>query len=141
MDLATVMPEGTHRSHLLAAADDHTRLAVDLAAEAGGATGAGFVQLSAVRLSRLRRVNEDRLPPIERVLQDACRLGDYALLAQGFTTLGDELLARGRREAALAHYRDAIGILDGSEMGALEVWPRSALHRAREANDADASEI
>lgn len=76
----------------------------------------------------------DRVGALEAVIRQGRALGDEALIAQGLTAMGDELISRGERESALNCYRQTLGALDGSQAPALAVQARRALHMEREMN-------
>jgi hypothetical protein len=76
-----------------------------------------------MRYQRLSGANTDRVRSIERLARQAHRLDDHALLAQSFTTLADELMAQGEHGSAATMYRQSLGVLDGSDLRALTIWP------------------
>lgn len=132
LDFAAALPEGTDRHALLQLAQPHLALALQRADEADDEPGSVLARLTGARASRMRGDNIDRLETIEWLARAASRLDDVALLAQAFTVLGDELASQGdaEREAAMSCYRQVLAILDGSDVPALGVWARRALHHA-----------
>lgn len=137
LDFAESLPDGSDRTFAVRAAGDHIAIAQALAYEARDEAAMGLALLSAIRHGRLLGVAEARLASAEDVAHLARRIPDNALLAQAYTTIGDELAALGRLDAALSCYSQVLGMLDGSETPALAVWAQSALHRAREQRDGD----
>src|SRR5262249_15306138 len=103
-----------------------------LAAESGDPVGGVGADLTEARWSRLVGQNVDRIALIERAMRLGHEWEDEAVLAQAFTTLGDELVSQGRPEAGVYRYRDVSGLLDGSEAPALGVWALRALLRQEE---------
>jgi hypothetical protein len=129
LDLCASLPQGTDRDALLVMAEPHLTRALDFAQAIGNELGVVLTRLTQVRWHRLRGDNVDRLGAIEQLAQTAQRRSDHALLAQAFTTRGDELLTLGEADAARACYRQVLAILDGSDVSALGVWARRALHQ------------
>ncbi|HEX8037253.1 MAG TPA: hypothetical protein VF510_25585 [Ktedonobacterales bacterium] len=82
--------------------------------------GLGLTILLGARASRLLGYDEIRERQIEPVIHLARRLDDETLLAQAHTALGDEYASQGKFSRALSAYRDALGVLDGSEALALK---------------------
>lgn len=132
LDLAAVMPSGTDRDALLAMARPHVALALHHARGSDDAPGVVLGDLANVRVARLQGTAVDRLGIVEHQEQVARGLGDHALLAQACTARGDELAARSEEEAARGSYRQALAILDGSDMPALAVWAWRGLRRLDE---------
>jgi hypothetical protein len=130
LDLAAAMPTGTDHAAMLAMAEPHLMGAVDLAARTGDEHGAVLARLTAVRFRRMRGDQVDRLRALDGLANTAGHLKDDALLAQAFTALGDEWTARKERTAALSCYRQALAVLDGSDVPAMGMWARRALYQA-----------
>jgi hypothetical protein len=104
--------------------------ALALGREAGDAVGQGMARLAMRRAARLyhrgaRMAGSEE--PIERVLRASLRLNDPGLRGRALTTLGDELAAQGRKEAARAVHHGAQRILEEYELGGLALWPRRSL--------------
>ncbi len=129
LDLAERAPEGIDRHGFLQMARPHLELAANLAREANDTGAIEMIQLRRARLGRLGSTDENRTRTIEDVVHGAWRRGDSLLLTEGYTTLGDELAARGERESALGCYRRALEVVDTSEHPAAGVWARRALNR------------
>lgn len=108
------------------------RAARKLATWDGDEYGHVLVTLGEVRLSRLEGRNEDRQHTIEQMLFKAQALEDEILIAQSFTTLGDEFAAHDERDSANTCYRAAIDALDGSDSLAAGVWAWRGLHYPEE---------
>jgi tetratricopeptide (TPR) repeat protein len=132
LDFAEHLPEGMDRYGMLTIVQPHLQLALELAAEAHDAIGQGMAELTHVRYGRVVGHTEDRIARIERVAHTARRHDDDGLRAQAVTALGDELTALGETESALNRYREVLVMLEGSEVPAMGVWARRALHRAWE---------
>lgn len=135
LDFAASLPYGTARDAQIFAAGEHVALAQALAEEASDEAAIGLTLLSDIRHSRMAGDNVARLALAEEVAHLARRIEDNALLAQALTTIGDELAALGRHDAALSSYARVLDTLEGSEVPALAVWAQSALHHAREQRD------
>ena len=135
LDFADTLPLGSDRDAQIVAAGDHLALAQDLAEEAQEEVGIGLALLTEIRYSRIIGENESRIDLTEDVIHAARLLGDAALLAQAYTTLGDELAALNRLDAALSCYQHSLDVLKGGEVPALGVWAERALHHARERRD------
>jgi hypothetical protein len=132
LDLADAFPHGSDRDGLITAAGEHILLAQELAEEAHDEVGTNLALLTEIRYSRMAGENESRLALAEDVIHAAHRLGDTALLVQAYTTLGDELAALQRSDAALDCYQRSLDVVVGGELVALAVWSQRALHHARE---------
>jgi tetratricopeptide (TPR) repeat protein len=135
LDLVGTVPGGPNSlwgQELLSLARKHLKRAGSLARGAGDLPGVGLQQLASIRASRLRSRNEDRRASIERVIRTARELNDDALLAQGFTALGDELTFLGATEQALNRYREALATIANTEIPALADPARRALLLASE---------
>jgi tetratricopeptide (TPR) repeat protein len=135
LDVIERLPDGStgaHRTGLLSLARTHLTQAEHLTQQAMDRPGRGLAQLAHARYSRLRSTHSDRRRHIEDVIRLGRQLDDHALLGQAFTALGDELANQDGQERALDCYRQALGLLDGSEVPALAVPARRKLLRARE---------
>lgn len=132
LNWAESIPKGDDRADFIHIAARHLVIAENLATELRDAPGSGLIQLKQVHLSRLTNGLMDRVGALEAVIRQGRTLGDEALIAQGLTALGDELIYRGERESALNCYRQTLGALDGSQVPALAVQARRALHLERE---------
>lgn len=134
LDLASALPPGADRSSFLSLARPHLALALQATRNAetqlgGDPNGRGLARLAEVRYQRLSGVNTDRVRLLERLARQAHQLNDHALLAQSFTALADELADQGEDGSAEAMYREALGVLDGSDLRALAIWPWRGLAR------------
>lgn len=127
LDIAERIPTGSERALALKRSWPHIQLALNLAKEAQDQPGLGPARLARLRYLRLRGADQARLPAIERIARLGERLADEGLIAQAFTAMGDECLASGDRTGARAHYRDALGVLDGSDVSAVGKWALRAL--------------
>ena len=132
MDFVAMSPADADRSAFLKLAWPHLSMATSLAHEAHDPVGSLMVRLTRIRYGRLRRSNENRIAMIETVIRKARKLGDIALVAEAFTTLGDELAADGESESALNLYRQVVAMLDGGDFPAVGIEARRALIRASE---------
>lgn len=132
LDLANAMPFGIDRRALSNLALSHQRIATQLANDSSDEAGQGLALLSYARYSQMVAKNEDRIATIERVARMAQHLNDDGLLAQSFTTLGNEFAASGNQQAATALYRQVLQLLDGSDMPVLAVFANRALLQAQE---------
>jgi hypothetical protein len=91
-----------------------------------------MIQLTRIRYGRLRQSNENRIAMIENVIHKARKLGDPAVVAEAFTSLGDELLASGERDSAHNLYQQVLAMLDGGDFPAVGLQARRALMRGRD---------
>ena len=132
LDLADAFPYGSDRDAQIASAGEHILLAQEFAEEAHDDITVSMALLTEIRYSRLAEENESRLALAEDVIHAARRLGDTALLIQAYTTLGDEMAALHRPDAALDCYQQSLDVVAGGELAALAVWSQRALHHARE---------
>jgi hypothetical protein len=129
---AESIPTGDDRADFIHLAARHLLTADGIASELRDSPGAGLIQLQQVHLNRLTSGFMDRIGALEAVIRQGRTLGDEALIAQGLTALGDELIYQGERESGLNCYRQTLGALDGSQVPALAVQARRALHMERE---------
>jgi tetratricopeptide (TPR) repeat protein len=127
LDQAARLPTSSERNRLLEMAQSHLDLARRLAEEVLDQPGAVLVQLIQVRARRLMRSNENRVAQIERLARTANRFHDHALVGQAFTAIGDEWSSLGERQSSLGAYREALAVLDGSDVPALAVWAQRAI--------------
>lgn len=134
LDMAERAPgdAAANRNPFLTMASTHLRNAERLAREADDRPGAGLAKLARAREGRLRGRNDDRLATIERVIRSARRMGDVALEAQAITRLGEDFEAAGEDERARNCWREALTVLEGSEVPALKHVPRRKLLLASE---------
>jgi tetratricopeptide (TPR) repeat protein len=134
LDLVERVPgDGSvNRAPLLMLAGGHLRKAERLAREADDRPGAALAKLARVREGRLRGRNDDRVGAIEGVIRTARRMDNVALHAQALTRLGGELEAAGEDERARNCWREALTVLEGSEVPALKHEPRRKLLLASE---------
>jgi hypothetical protein len=127
LDLVAALPMSTDREALLLMATPHVLNAMEVADRVGDAVGGVLARLTHLRLSRLRGENRARITAIEGLARHAKWLGDEVLLTLAFTTLGDEYRVRGELGTAANLYRQAIAVLDGSDLPATGVWAKRAL--------------
>ncbi|HLJ81180.1 MAG TPA: hypothetical protein VKT52_06840 [Ktedonobacterales bacterium] len=132
LDFAQTFSAEGDREYQIRFALPHIQLARKFATEAVDEIGKGLIHLTLARYSRLCGWDEDRITSIEGVAGLARRERDDALLAQAFTALGDEMLARGERAQGMNLYRAVLEVLHSSDVPALEVWARRPLLRAAE---------
>jgi tetratricopeptide (TPR) repeat protein len=129
LDLATQQTTvGARRLHAGAARPQITE-GLRLAAEAGDPVGTALLEFAETRWSRLEGREADRLGSIDHLVQLGRHLDDKGILAQAYTALGDELMFQGDAENAIYRYRDVRAMLHGSDIPALGVWARRALHK------------
>ena len=134
LNWAQSIPAGDDRADFIRLAARHLSTADGIATELRDAPGAGLIQLKQVHLSRLTNGLMDRVGALEAVIRQGRTLGDEALIAQGLIALGDELTYRDEHESARNCYRQTLGALDGSQVPALAIPARRALHMADEQN-------
>ncbi len=140
LDIAESFPTGGDvqgRDAMLTLAGPYVRSAATLAREAGNASVEGIAVVACAQWERARRPETNVIPTIEAVLRAAEQCDDLPLRVQAVTALGQELEARGEHSSALKCYRQALDIVEKSEVPALGVWARRALLHASEM-DSDA---
>lgn len=97
----------------------------------GDKVGKAMAGLAQARFQRLAGRPVNTVPSIERTLRTATQCGDVALLAQGYTTLGFELLSGVGRsnapDAGLNCFRKALEIVHMGDVPAMAAWARRAL--------------
>lgn len=96
----------------------------------GDTIGEGIALLAQSRSDRLARLPSDRVNTIQQVIASAEQVGDAALMAQGYTALGIELLARTSStisDSGLNCLRMALNVARSYEIPALGAWARRAL--------------
>jgi hypothetical protein len=120
------------RETFLALASLNAERAIGLCRSDDDPIGAEQGRLAKMRYLRVRKDTADRIPAIEKVARKAEELHDRALLAQAMTALGFEASARGDDEGALDYHRQAVALLENTDMRALAVWSRRELRRIRE---------
>lgn len=81
---------------------------------------------------RLRGPTQDGVAIVERVIRQAKRIGDPALLGRAYMSLGDELAAQNQRDAARSQYGKAQHIFEEFELKMLGSWPSRYLLRSDE---------
>ena len=134
LDLAVQQPTAQTRQIQANLAQPLIAEGVRLVGASGDPVGAALADLTDARWSRLAGRSGDRIGAIESAMRLGHELDDEAILAQAFTALGDELVAQGQTESGIYRYRDVQGLLDGSDVPALGVWARRALHKEWEHN-------
>lgn len=123
LDLAQRLDVQASECHrLLALAHEHLKDARRLATMDHDENGQVLVALGEARWSRIARRNENRRETLEGLLAQARGLDDEILIAQTYTTLGDELAFHEEREQASNCYRAALGALEGTDSPAAGVW-------------------
>ena len=128
-DLAgSLMSTGIDGMYFTAMAADHMRLASALSKEANDSGATGLSILARARHERLLGLHTSHVSSIEQVIRHAQRNHDIALLVQALTALGDEFAARHEEDSSLAMYRQTLAELQDSDLSALGVWARRALH-------------
>jgi tetratricopeptide (TPR) repeat protein len=132
LDVAERVAQGTHRDSLLRLARRHIDLARAFAQEGEDQMSTWMIRLREARYSRLVRANEDRIAAILKIARLAQAVEDEVMLSEAFTFLGDELASQGEIESALNRYREAIAVMEGSEVPAQEKWARRSIHEWRE---------
>jgi hypothetical protein len=110
------LPQGTYRDAVLALALPHLETAERLAKQTQDIPGQGLAQLSRIHYQRLTGANARRISSLEAVLRLGTELGDVALLAQAYNTLGDDLVFSDEVESSLNCYRSALRTLEGSQV-------------------------
>ncbi|MBF6590342.1 MAG: hypothetical protein IVW57_07400 [Ktedonobacterales bacterium] len=96
--------------------------ALHFAQAAADAPGHGLAVLAAMRCSAARGENFDRVHVIESVLRSAESLHDPALLGQAYTAMGSEFDLLECEALAANCYRQALGVLAGTDVPALGIW-------------------
>jgi tetratricopeptide (TPR) repeat protein len=134
LDLADAQPLGTERDRFLRRVYPHLSLALNVTKPAdreaeSDPTGRVLVRLTEMRYLRLTGANTDRVDAVERLAREAQELGDHALVAQSFTALAEELASQSEPGSAASMYREALGVLDGSDLRSLTIWPWRGLAR------------
>lgn len=135
LDLASQLHTGSDHDALAELARPHVASARALAHEARDEAARSLAQLIQVRLDREMGKATDRMRQLDQVIQTAEHLDDAALLAHAFTDLGDELTFTGRTEDACQMYAGVVEALEGTEVPALQVWARRALHHLKEGEE------
>jgi hypothetical protein len=121
------LPPGTDREAVLSLCLPHLKKAERLAKETLDRPGQGLAQLARAHYQRLSGANVSRMSNLEAVLHLGAELGDVALLAQAYTTLGDEFACSDDTSSSLNCYCNALHILEGSQVGVYATMARRAL--------------
>ena len=129
LDLALTLPQGSDRNALICLARPHIAKALQLVEGMDDVPAEVLARLAEVRCLRLEGVDVHRLAILERQLVTVQGLGDKALLGQVYSALGDEVAGRGEVASAQSCYRQALRILDDTDLQALRIWAWRALHR------------
>ena len=115
------------RDKYLNHARDHATRSLSLTAGGTDFTGRVLALLRQIRLARLTGASYNWRGTAESIIRDISATGDISLIAQAYTTLGDEFTAHDERESGLYCYRAALDVLANSEVLHLRRWPRSAI--------------
>jgi hypothetical protein len=135
LEWADRLQAGTDRGAFLTLARPHIVRAEEQATGAHDLPGHALAQLAHAHLARLSGEDFDRVDAIETTIYLGTELKDVGLLAQGYTTLGNEFAAReeaAEMDSALQCYRHALYHLEGSQVAVLAVPAKRALLRAQE---------
>lgn len=124
--------QGSECDRKLAEAHGQLKASCKLATSDHDENGQVLASLGVIRWSRIARRNEDRLDRLDRILTRAYTLNDEILIAQTYTTFGDEFAFREERESSSACYRAALDALQGTDSPAAGVWAWRALHIPQE---------
>jgi hypothetical protein len=98
----------------------------------GDSAGEGLALLTYARYVRVSRRDEDVLGIIAMVEHLSRRLEDLPLLGQAYTARGTELMSRGEHSQALVSFREALKVLNASQVLAQAIWPQRALRKDEE---------
>lgn len=131
---AGTLPQGTYRDAVLTLALPHLETAERLAKQTQDIPGQGLAQLSRIHYQRLTGANVRRISSLESVLRLGAELGDVALLAQAYTTLGDDLVFSDEVQSSLNCYRSALRALEGSQVRVYGTIARRSLLTYQEMN-------
>lgn len=107
--------------------------AIKYARETADSVGKQVGYLALQRCRRMRGPTQDGSVVIERVIRQAKRLGDAALLGRAYMALGDELAAQDQLDAARDLYGRAKHIFEEFELLGLLSWPNRRLYTLDEA--------
>ena len=138
LDLAqTVSAEDspTTRASYLRIAYPYLKRALVTTQQVHDDTGISLALLAQARYDGLARRNVDRIQVIETVIQRAQEQNDVSLLAQAYTTLGQEYTVQGERELSLNCYRRTLDTVEGTDMPAMGAFARRNLLLAREMDE------
>lgn len=124
--------QGSECDRKLAEARSYLKAARKLASGDRDEHGQIQVVLVEVRWSQIARRNEYQVAVLDQILAQARALDDEILIAQTFTTLGDEFALHEEPESANSCYRAALDSLEGTDSPAAGVWAWRALHIPRE---------
>jgi hypothetical protein len=123
---------GLGRDTYLRIARPTIQRALALARETADAASLGMALLIQAREQRLRGKQTNPLTTIAAVIKSAEALEDPALTILAYTARGEELRARGEREAALDSFQTADDVSLQYQMPVLGVTARRALGKASE---------
>lgn len=127
LEWAESLSVGKDRDALLLLARPHLRHAEQLAKSGHDYPGQALARLARVHYSRLKNNSLDRIATLESVVREGIDLSDIAIQVQATVALGDELTLGGARESGLTRYRQALTLLQGSQVPALAGPARRAL--------------
>lgn len=139
LDLASQLRVGSDHDAMAELARPHVASARALAHDARDQAARSLAQLVQVRLDRELGAATDRMRQLDQVIHTAEHLDDAALLAHAFTDVGDELALTGRTEDACQVYAGVVEALERTEVPALQVWARRALHHLKEGEMTDST--
>jgi tetratricopeptide (TPR) repeat protein len=114
---------------LLARAERHARLTLDLCRQRGDRPGEHLARLAQVRHGRAVGLDENRLATLDGTIEFAVARGDVSLLVQAYTAVGDELAWQEQWLAAREVYELAEQVASHSEVPVMGHWARLALDR------------
>lgn len=105
----------------------HTARSLNLTMGTTDISGRALALLREIRLTRLTGTSYNWLDTAENIIEDSSITGDIPLLAQAYTTLGEQFSALDERELGLHCYRAALDVLSGTDALNLRRWPLSAI--------------
>jgi tetratricopeptide (TPR) repeat protein len=138
LDLAqTVSPEDSPTTHAsyLKIAQPYLKRALVTTQQVHDDTGISLALLLQARYLGLARRNVDRVQIIQTVIQKAEQQHEITLLAQAYTTLGQEYTLQGEKELALNCYRRTLDVVAGTDTLAMGAFARRNLLLAREMDE------
>lgn len=107
--------------------DPYIQRAINATRAAQDPLGEGLALLAHLRRECAFSYQPDPTPICEVVLQTAKQYNDVALESQAYTTMARAYSTRGQSNLADACYRNALTVLHGHDLPAMEMWARRAL--------------